>query len=133
MAYLLLPGERIGQRVYPHANGHAFTGAEIELAFGGRGYNKIAAGRVRHFNDVPHVMLVAAGGGEVNREAMRWLKSGAEIRGPVLIVAKDQLPTGNKKTTKAGSNRRGARIETLAVRREQLAGPDKGARVGERR
>jgi hypothetical protein len=45
---------------------------------------------------------------------MRWLKSGAEIRGPVLIVAKDQLSTGNKKIAKAGSNRRGARIETLA-------------------
>jgi hypothetical protein len=133
MAYLLLPGVRTGQRVYPQANGRAFTEAEIELVLGGRGYTKIAAGRVRQFNDVPHVMLVAAGGGEVNREAMRWLKSGAEIRGPILIVAKDQLPTGNKKTAKASSNRRGARIETLAGRGKPPAGPDEGARVGERR
>ena len=121
MAYLLLAGERTGQLVYPGAKRHAFTNEEIELALGGRGYTKIAAGRVRQFNDVPHVMLVAAGGGEINREAMLWLKSGAEIRGPVMIVAKDQLPTGNKKTAKAGASRRRARIETKDGQGERRA------------
>jgi hypothetical protein len=106
MAYLLAPGERTGQLVYPGAKRLAFTNDEIELALGGRGYTKIAAGRVRQFNDVPHVMLVAEGGGEINREAMRWLKSGAEIRGPVLIVAKDQLPAGNRKAARAGTKYR---------------------------
>lgn len=111
MAYLLAPGKRTGQLVYPGAKRHAFTNDEIELALGGRGYTKIAAGRVRQFNDVPHVMLVSDSGGEINREAMRWVKSGTEIRGPVLIVAKDQLPAGNKKTAKVDQ----ARVECRAT------------------
>jgi hypothetical protein len=121
MAYLLLPGERIGQLVYPESKRRAFTKAEIELALGGREYIKIAAGRVRQFNEVPHVMLVAAGGGEVNREAMRSLKSGAEIRGPVLIVAKDQLPTGNKKMAKRGAQPRRVRSESQASQTVSIA------------
>jgi len=60
-------------------------------------------------------MLVAAGGGELNREAMRWVKSGDEIRGPVLIVAKDQLPTRSKKIAKAGAQQRSPRIEAHAT------------------
>jgi len=111
MAYLLSPGERTGQLVYPGAKRRAFTNEEIELALGGRRYTKIAAGRVRQFNDVAHVILVGDGGGEINREAMRWLKSGAEIRGPVLIVAKDQLPTSSKKTAKVDQ----ARVECRAT------------------
>lgn len=127
MAYLLLPGERTGQLVYPRAKRRAFTNDEIELALGGRGYTKIPAGRVRQFNNVPHVMLVAASGGEVNREAMRWLKSGAEIRGPVLIVAKDHLPASNKKIARAGANRRGLQIEQQDGRaHKQLTSTDEG-------
>jgi len=126
MAYLLLPGERVGQMVYPGAKRRAFTNDEIELALGGRGYTKIA-GRVRQFNDRPHVMLVAAGGGEINREAMRWVKSGDEIRGTALIVAKDQLPASNKKIARAGASRRRARIESDEEQGERVASQTKAS------
>jgi len=93
MAYLLVPGERIGQLVYPGEKQRAFTNDEIELALGGRGYTKIAAGRVRQFNDVPHVMLVAAGGddlltGQKVVEARRseLAKRFFELRGQLEIV-----------------------------------------------
>jgi len=93
MAYLLVPGERIGQLVYPGAKRRAFTNEEIELALGGRGYSKIAAGRMRQFNDVPHVMLVAASGddlltGQKVVEARRneLAKRFFELRGRLEIV-----------------------------------------------
>jgi hypothetical protein len=94
MAYLLVPGERIGQLVYPGEKQRAFANDEIELALGGRGYTKIAAGRVRQFNDVPHLMLVAAAGGddlltgqkvvEVRRSELA--KRFFELRGQLEIV-----------------------------------------------
>lgn len=93
MAYLFAPGERTGQLVYPGAKRRAFAMGETELALGGRGYTKIAAGGVRQFNDVPHLMLVATGGDdlltgqkvvEVRRSELA--KRFFELRGQLEIV-----------------------------------------------